>query len=58
MFGAVAAGYYKKVEEAQKHMGSGFIKTYHPIKDNTIAYRNLYSRYRKIGKLLENELRK
>lgn len=58
MFGAVAAGYYKKVEEAQKHMGSGFIKTYYPIKDNTNAYRSLYSRYRNIGKLLENELRK
>ncbi|GAG56443.1 unnamed protein product, partial [marine sediment metagenome] len=36
MFGAVVAGIYKSVEEAQKYMGSGFEATYYPDKENVL----------------------
>lgn len=58
MFGAVVAGIYKSVEEAQKNMGSGFEATYYPDKENASIYNALYARYRKLGNILEDELRK
>ncbi|GAH31000.1 unnamed protein product, partial [marine sediment metagenome] len=58
MFGAVVAGIYKSVEEAQKYMGSGFEATYYPNKENASIYNALYARYRKLGNILEDELRK
>ncbi len=58
MFGAVVAGIYKSVEEAQKYMGSGFEATYYPDKENASIYNALYARYRKLGNILEDELRK
>ncbi|MGE5530199.1 MAG: ribulokinase [Patescibacteria group bacterium] len=57
MFGAVAAGVYSSVEQAQKAMGSGFSKTYKPIKENAAKYRKLYEKYRAVGKMLEEQLR-
>ena len=58
IFGAVAAGYYKSVEEAQKYMTSGFETVYYPDKKNISIYNNIYARYKKFGNILENELRK
>jgi len=58
IFGAVAAGIYKSVEEAQKYMASEFETVYHPDKKNISIYNNLYKRYKKLGNILENELRK
>jgi L-ribulokinase len=58
IFGAVAAGIYKSVEEAQKYMNSDFETIYYPDKKNISIYNHLYERYRKIGNMLEDELRK
>jgi len=58
MFGAVVAGIYKSVEEAQKNMGSGFETTYYPDKEKAFIYNTLYARYKKLGNILEDELRK
>lgn len=58
IFGAVAAGAYKSVDEAQKHMASGFETVYYPDKKNTFIYNDIYARYKNIGNMLENELRK
>ena len=58
MFGAVVAGVYKSVEEAQEHMGLGFETVYYPDKENASIYNALYARYKKLGNMLEDELRK
>ena len=58
MFGAVVTGIYKSVEEAQKNMGSGFEATYYPDKEKAFIYNTLYTRYKKLGNILEDELRK
>ena len=58
IFGAVAAGAYASVEEAQKHMASGFEAVYYQDKKNAFIYNDAYARYKKLGNMLENELRK
>jgi len=58
IFGAVAAGYYKDIYQAQKNMASPFIKTYTPIKDNIKTYQRLYDLYIELGTKLEDFLRK
>ncbi len=58
MFGAVAAGYYCSVKEAQENMKSGFKTVYRPDKKNTSIYNDLYKRYKELGNILEDELRK
>ena len=58
IFGAVVAGTYRSVEEAQKHMASGFETVYYPDKKNISIYNNIYARYKKLGNILEDELRK
>jgi len=58
IFGAVAAGIYRSIEEAQKNMGSGFETTYYPDKGKTFIYNTLYAKYKKLGNILEDELRK
>ncbi|MFA9390303.1 MAG: ribulokinase [Prolixibacteraceae bacterium] len=50
MFAAVAAGVYATTEEAQKAMGQGFEKEYHPIAENVKAYAEIYKKYIEIGK--------
>lgn len=57
MFGAVAAGLYRKVEEAQQAMGQGFVTTYHPNERNHQLYSELYRKYQRLGKFTEEELR-
>jgi L-ribulokinase len=54
MFAAVAAGKYKKVEEAMKKMGAGFEKTYQPNKDRAEVYDQLYARYCELGEAVES----
>lgn len=58
MFGAVVSGFYSSVEEAQKGMESGFETVYEPDKDNTTVYNDMYKRYKNLGNILEDELRK
>jgi L-ribulokinase len=57
MFGAVAAGYYKSIEEAQENMRPEFETIYKPDKKNALIYNDLYKRYKNLGNLLEDELR-
>lgn len=53
MFAAVVAGVYDKVEEAQKVMGQGFAKEYHPNPEMVAMYDQLYKEYQKLGALTE-----
>jgi L-ribulokinase len=57
MFGAVAAGAYKDVGEAQRKMGSGFSSTYKPNRKNVRVYAELYRRYLALGQALTPQLR-
>ncbi len=57
MFGAVAAGLYPSVAEAQEKMGSGFSKTFYPREKFAEVYRELYEKYLKLGQTLETQLR-
>ncbi len=57
MFAATVAGIYKTVEDAQKAMGSGFDKVYHPISDNVEKYQALYKKYGSLGEFIEEEMR-
>jgi len=55
MFAATAAGIYKKVQDAQKTMGSGFDKVYHPVLQNVKKYQVLYEKYGRLGEFVERE---
>ncbi|MGM0366035.1 MAG: ribulokinase [Actinomycetota bacterium] len=57
MFGAVAAGLYGDIGQAQKKMGSGFMTTYQPDRKRAEFYKGLYEKYRKLGDSLEEQLR-
>jgi len=56
MCAATAAGIYDTIEEAQKHMNSGFIKEYLPIPENAEKYELIYKRYLKLGKFVEEDI--
>ncbi|NLW55266.1 MAG: ribulokinase [Firmicutes bacterium] len=56
MFGAVAAGVYSSVSEAQTRMSSGFDKTYTPQPEAAQKYQKSYQRYQELGKILEEQL--
>jgi L-ribulokinase len=58
IFGAVAAGYYDNIYLAQEKMGSSFVKTYRPIKENVKTYERLYGLYTELSLKLEDFLRK
>jgi L-ribulokinase len=58
MFGAVAAGLYRTVEEAQKKMGSGFDRTFKPDRRRAAVYGRLYGKYAEAGTQLESLLRR
>ncbi|WP_340103310.1 ribulokinase [Rhodohalobacter sp. 8-1] len=53
MFAATAAGLFPTVEKAMTSMGDGFEKTYHPDKQKTDIYKELYSRYQQFGEVIE-----
>ena len=57
MFGAVSAGVFNSIHEAQKRMGSGFSKIYLPNSSDAKKYKILYQDYLLLGKNLENQLR-
>jgi L-ribulokinase len=57
MFGAVAAGIYGNVEDAQKKMESGYSQTYTPIAENAAQYDTLYRGYVRLGEILTPLLR-
>mgnify|MGYP001395997228 CR=1 FL=1 len=56
MFGAVTAGVYPGVNEAQTGMGGGFDKTYLPRPEAAQKYQALYQKYLELGKTLEKQL--
>lgn len=56
MFGAVVAGIYQKVEEAQDAMGQGFVTTYHPNSENHALYSEIYKKYQQLGRFTEEVL--
>lgn len=56
MFGAVAAGVYSGVSEAQTGMSGGFDKTYLPRPEVAKQYQKFYQRYLELGKALEKQL--
>jgi L-ribulokinase len=58
MFASVAAGVHPSIREAQVKMGGGFSTTYRPRPEKAAAYAELYKRYRELGGLLEEQLRK
>lgn len=58
IFGGVAAGYYRAVVEAQKYMSSEIETVYYPAKGDNNIYKELYARYKKMGNILQEELRK
>jgi L-ribulokinase len=53
MFGATAAGLYKKVEDAMDAMGQGFDQEFKPDRKAAAIYANRYKRYLEIGRSLE-----
>lgn len=57
IFGALAAGMYTSVQEAQEKMGGGFSQTYRPTPENVRIYREWYQKYLAFGKMMEGSLR-
>ena len=57
MFGAVAAGLFSTVEQAQDKLGQGFSRTYTPDAKNMAGYENMYQRYHAMGLKLEDLLK-
>ncbi len=55
MCAAAVAGLHGSLEEAQRAMGRGFEKTYHPRPESAAAYRSAYEAYKRIGAFIENE---
>lgn len=53
MAAAVVAGIYPNTAEAQKKMGGGIEKEYHPIPENVEKYQELYEKYKRFGKFVE-----
>jgi len=56
MAAAVTGRVYTNFENAKNAMGSGFEKEYHPDASRVKKYETLYSKYRKLGTFVENEL--
>ena len=56
MFGAVVAGIYPTIEDAQNALGQGFASEYQPDKANHAIYMELYKKYQAMGKFTENNL--
>jgi L-ribulokinase len=55
MLAATAAGLYDSAIEAQEAMGRGFDKEYHPLATHVAEYEKLYSKYSKLGELIESQ---
>jgi L-ribulokinase len=57
MAASVVAGIHKDIAAAQKAMGGGFEKEYHPNPARAEKYETLYARYKKLGSFIEKELK-
>jgi L-ribulokinase len=57
MAAAVVAGVYKDISAAQKAMGGGFEKEYRPDAAKAKIYNTLFNKYKKLGSLIEKELK-
>jgi L-ribulokinase len=53
MFAATVAGVYPQVQDAQRAMGQGFMKTYYPDEENHKIYHKLYEKYKTLGNFSE-----
>mgnify|MGYP000492379097 CR=1 FL=1 len=56
VFGAVAAGVYPNTESAMDAMASPFEKVYEPIKENVVAYKEVYKNYSELCVAMENHI--
>jgi L-ribulokinase len=54
MLAAVAAGIYPDVKTAQANMGQGFLTEYKPSEEAHKIYLNIYDKYLRLGKTIEN----
>ena len=54
MAASVVAGVYKDIPAAQKAMGGGFEKEYHPDPVRAKKYESLFRKYKELGSLIEN----
>ena len=54
MAASVVAGVYKDIPAAQKAMGGGFEKEYHPDPARAKKYETLFRKYKELGSLIEN----
>jgi L-ribulokinase len=57
MAAAVVAGIYPDTASAQKAMGGGFEKEYHPDPVRASKYNTLFMNYKKLGKLIEKDMK-
>jgi L-ribulokinase len=57
MAASVMTGVHKDFPAAQKAMGGGFEKEYKPDPARVKRYNELYSKYKKLGSFIENELK-
>jgi L-ribulokinase len=57
MAASVVAGIYNDISSAQKAMGGGFEKEYHPDPVRAKKYEKLFRKYKKLGTMVENELK-
>ena len=56
MAAAVVAGVYKDIASAQKGMGGGFEKEYHPDPVRAKKYETLFKKYKELGSFIEKKL--
>jgi L-ribulokinase len=56
MAASVVAGVHPDIPAAQKAMGGGFEKEYHPDKERAAIYDKLFRKYKKFGNFVEFEL--
>jgi L-ribulokinase len=54
MAASVVAGIHKDIPAAQKAMGRGFEKEYHPDPVRAEKYEELFRKYKELGSLIEN----
>ena len=57
MAAAVVAGVYKDISAAQKAMGGGFEKEYHPDPVRAKKYETLFKKYKDLGSMIEKGLK-
>jgi L-ribulokinase len=56
MAASVVAGVYKDIPSAQKAMGGGFEKEYHPDPVRAKKYESLFRKYKELGSFIEKNL--